>query len=243
MLTTSAFRCIISADLMRRAYTCVSTELTRYYLNGAHVEPAPEGGALIVATNGHSLIAIRDPKGLCEGNGIVKLSASTLKACQTPRGPDGFLATPPVGSVLKLIVSGDKASLAFLSKDIDDPDAAYALAEAPNSAAIAHQWTASLIDGTFPDWRRVVGDPDFTSPVGSLDAVLVQRVAGALSDEKKVAGFRIAGTTKDRDNGPHFIFGSAGDIEGFGVVMVRVARKVEKLPPWVKAPPTAIAAE
>lgn len=49
-----------NADLFRIAYSCVSTEETRYYLNGVHLEPHPCGGAFMVATDGHRLIVVHD---------------------------------------------------------------------------------------------------------------------------------------------------------------------------------------
>src|SRR5690606_12660465 len=55
----------------------------RYYLNGVRIEPHPQQGAVIVATNGYRLAAIHDPDGWCEEPIIVgDIPRSLVAACK-----------------------------------------------------------------------------------------------------------------------------------------------------------------
>ena len=62
----------VNAMLFKAARECQSSEETRYYLGGVYVQPHPERGALLVATDGHRLIAIHDETGICEKPAIVR---------------------------------------------------------------------------------------------------------------------------------------------------------------------------
>src|SRR5690606_32988198 len=53
---------------------------------GVFVSEAPEGGAMMVATDGHWLVAVRDPRGIVIGSGIVVLDAAMKKALAAHRG-------------------------------------------------------------------------------------------------------------------------------------------------------------
>jgi DNA polymerase-3 subunit beta len=49
-------------DAFARTRHAVSRELTRYYLNGVYIHPAPDGKVLnFVATDGHRLAHVRVP--------------------------------------------------------------------------------------------------------------------------------------------------------------------------------------
>lgn len=151
------FTCNVSADLFRRALSCVSTEETRYYLTGVFVEPCASGGALLVATDGHKLVAIRDPSGEVSGSAIVspdKASAAALKA----KGFDR-----------RLVVSGDALQLSVVEIITD---------RAPRTAHL--QAEPCIIDGSFPDWRRVV--PETVTPAAghTVDVTHLGVVARAL---------------------------------------------------------------
>jgi hypothetical protein len=124
----------VNAELFRLAFECVSTEETRYYLNGVYVEPRAEGGAYLVATDGHRLIVILDEHGSASEAAIVKLSPATLKLCK-PAKPD---------LTRRLEVAGQEAKIIAISappSTLEEPVGIQA---------------GVLIDGTFPDWRRVI---------------------------------------------------------------------------------------
>ena len=48
----------IPTDVLRAALVCVSTEETRYYLRGVHVEPDADD-VVLVSTDGHRLFCGR----------------------------------------------------------------------------------------------------------------------------------------------------------------------------------------
>ena len=56
----------VGAPFLAAAALFVSRDVARYYLTGVYIEPAKDGGALLVATDGHRLIALRDPEGVCD---------------------------------------------------------------------------------------------------------------------------------------------------------------------------------
>ncbi|RCK40460.1 hypothetical protein [Thalassospira xiamenensis] len=61
-------RITVSAKHFYAAWQFVSTEKTRYYLNGVYIEPHKDGGVLLIATDGHSMAVIRDATARFEGD-------------------------------------------------------------------------------------------------------------------------------------------------------------------------------
>lgn len=131
-----------NADLFRIVSTCQSKEQTRYYLCGVYVEPCAAGGVTLVATDGHRLMCARDENGTADESAIIQLSPAALKACKTGKGElrrevavDGSGAT-----VRAVLQDGDSETVQLIAFSTD-----------------------CRIDGTFPDWRRVVPDPSFAA--------------------------------------------------------------------------------
>lgn len=134
-----------NADFFRIAFACASTEQTRFYLGGVFVEPSESGGAILTATDGHRLISIHDAAaefGANEAPAIVRLSPEALKLCRVKR----------LETRREIVVSGQNATIETVStqhftKDAGGPqESREAIGLSPNC----------LIDGTFPDWRRVL---------------------------------------------------------------------------------------
>lgn len=132
----------VDANLFRLVYGAVSTEETRYYLNGVHIEPHPEKGAILVSTDGHRMIVAHDEKAVCDEIAIVKLPRFVLAQCRAPKmfetkrllEVDG---TFPGSATIVDIMPGIKAK--------DEPKR--------SPVVTSHR---VIIDGKFPDWRRVV---------------------------------------------------------------------------------------
>ncbi|WPZ36723.1 hypothetical protein T8K17_11310 [Thalassobaculum sp. OXR-137] len=117
----------------------VSTEQTRYYLQGVCVEKAQtRPGCYLVATDGHRMGVFYDATAHTDQSGIiVSLNKTGLAACKPGRHDmDGRM----------VVVEGSTVA-------IHDRTAGDAAASAPSPLAIN---CGSVIDGTFPDWRRVV---------------------------------------------------------------------------------------
>ena len=126
-------------NLIDRTQFAISTEETRYYLNGIYMHTAEGDNDIVlraVATDGHR-----------------------LARCETP-APNGSEQMP--GIIIPRKTVGE------LQKLVDDPDMAVTveLSESKIRFTIgAIVLTSKLIDGTFPDYQRVIptgNDKDMT---------------------------------------------------------------------------------
>lgn len=116
--------------LFEKAKFAISTEETRYYLNGVYFHVADgEAGAVLrcVATDGHRLARVDAP---------LPPGAETMAGVIVPR--------KTVGELRKLL-------------DDDDADIAVSVSETKLRFATAEiALTSKVIDGTFPDYGRVI---------------------------------------------------------------------------------------
>lgn len=165
----------VNASLFRIAHMAVSTEETRYYLKGVYIEPYAPGGVTLTATNGHMLLTIHDESGSCDAPVIVSLGKSALTECKTPRKEKGDrrLTGDAASEPAQIIRSNMEGSPLEL-------------------VAVAPQWH---VDGTFPDWRRVVPRDASPGVSAAFDPVYIRRfadIAEALDANGKTA-VRIAG--------------------------------------------------
>lgn len=120
----------VNARLFRAVAAFVSSDETRYYLQGVHIEPHAKGGVIMVATDGKKLMCVWDKDGAMKGeNPIVKLDKAALNACKAVRGEQGDR---------RILIEGKTAT-------IQDHER--------NPVATAYNVT---VDGTFPAWRRVM---------------------------------------------------------------------------------------
>ena len=62
----SAMQIKVDAKLFNAVRQVQSTEETRYYLQGVFVQPHPDKGALLVATDGHRMLVGHDADGVCK---------------------------------------------------------------------------------------------------------------------------------------------------------------------------------
>lgn len=129
-------------NLIDRTQFAISTEETRYYLNGIYMHTAEADNDIVlraVATDGHR-----------------------LARCETP-APNGAEQMP--GIIIPRKTVGE------LQKLVDDPDVAVTveLSESKIRFTIgAIVLTSKLIDGTFPDYQRVI-------PTGNDKDMIVDR--------------------------------------------------------------------
>jgi DNA polymerase III subunit beta len=159
----SGFSC--PAPVLRRLFDkakfAISTEETRYYLNGVyfHVAPAPDGPALrCVATDGHRLARIDAP--LPEG-------AADMPGVIVPR-----------------------KTVAELRKLLDDDETPIAVSVSETKirfAAADVTLTSKVIDGTFPDYSRVIpaSNPRRMEVDAKEFAAAVDRVATVSSERSR----------------------------------------------------------
>jgi hypothetical protein len=136
----------VRASYVRLAATCMARMDIRYYLCGIRVEPRTEGGAFIVGTDGHRLMAIIDSTAICTRPAIVKPDARTLSMLPTV---DGKGDTEEAR--LSLTSFRDKPALLVTDK-----------LGLPLHVQVAN---AEIEGGKFPRWRTVLPVFDKLAPV------------------------------------------------------------------------------
>jgi len=206
----------VDANMFRAAYVCASREETRYYLNGVYIEPHKNGGALLIAADGHRMIVIHDESAFCSEPCIVGLSKAGLDACRPVKD------VKPDVKVPRLVVSED------------------------GSAYVEGQWRSPgkvTIDGTFPDWRRVVPfEAKWSGAVASFNPKLIAgfgEIKSILRQEKNPGAITIL-TSGEGD--PALI--DLGDFRtAFGILMPMRSSPLIGLPPWMKPIQDAVRAE
>ena len=161
----------LDADLFMRVRRAIGTEEIRYYLTGVHVEPAPGGGALMVATDGRVMLVARDPNGVAPASAIVQLTMPESSPPDPSCCDDGCCA-----------LMADSYIGARLTFDLPD--------EGPAVAAMmrgAHPWKKAIVErveGQFPNWRKAwSADAHQITPRGDHKAFginpdLLARIAG-----------------------------------------------------------------
>jgi DNA polymerase-3 subunit beta len=118
----------LSIRALRAVLVAVGTEETRYYLNGINLEFTPDG-VIMAATDGHRMIVLRQPYG---EHGATGAHASVIV---------------PRDLVAKLKVK---------HKTLDTTDLTIADDGKLTFEHAGESFGGSRIDGSFPDYRRIV---------------------------------------------------------------------------------------
>ncbi|WP_299166168.1 DNA polymerase III subunit beta [uncultured Tateyamaria sp.] len=161
----------VDAPKLRRLFDkskfAISTEETRYYLNGVymHVADGDDGKALrCVATDGHRLARIDSdlPEGAADMPGVI-----------VPRKTVGELRKLLDDDEMKIAVSVSETKVRFATPDIT--------------------LTSKVIDGTFPDYTRVipVGNTRKLEVDASDFAKAVDRVATVSSERSRAVKLQL----------------------------------------------------
>lgn len=145
-----------NANLYRIAMLSSSKEEASYYLQGAFVEPHAVKGVTMIATDGHKLVAVYDEDGFADESAIVKLTSDALKACKSKNERrDVVIATGSSDAVVNISSTEqdrDPNTNALIPNSFTTTDTPVAFSK------------ACKIEGTFPDYRRVLPQPvNFTA--------------------------------------------------------------------------------
>ncbi len=162
--------------LIDRTRFAMSTEETRYYLNGIYLHTVVHNGVAVlraVATDGHRLASVEMP---------------------LPAGAEGMpgviIPRKTVAEVRKLIEDGETDVEIALS----ETKIRFAVALEEREGAVL---TSKLIDGTFPDYERVI--PSHNDKQLDVEckrfAAAVDRVSAISSDRSRAIKLMIEGTT------------------------------------------------
>lgn len=201
----------MNATIDIRALAAIShsagEEETRYYLKGVCVE-IDESGCNYVATDGHQLAATRrEYEHPSQLVGRWIIPTEICRHFKTTRRTTSFDATLTLQECGKLSLEYVGLSVSFLP-----------------------------IDGSFPDWRRVV--PASTNgeiaQFGFKVLEKLAKVAKALGQDSGALGIAHNGA------GPALVDLNVDDGAAFGVIMPRHISAPQGLPGWVHAAPEAM---
>ena len=177
----------INIKLLKAAATMVAKDDTRYYLQGVAVQGVLNKGVFIVATDGHRLIAFRQsPELPFDVNPFgIIIPAAIIDGIKLHK-------TEEFGELTH--VEGMKWSISYI-----------------NAPTI----TFDVVDGTFPDWRRVV-PKETNGEAAQYNPLLLASFCKA----KKTLGAKSPDVVAVSHNGPGPALVSLGEtVDGFGVIM------------------------
>lgn len=98
----------INAVAVKLVFPFMAQDDIRYYLCGINIRPLDDGSAMIVATNGHRYIVVRDPNAYIEKELIVSVSKDAMKHMASGKH------TLDVMSDGNVLISGEVAQPLFI---------------------------------------------------------------------------------------------------------------------------------
>jgi len=219
---------IINAQIVKSVAVAISTEETRYYLNGIYFEPGPAGaGVRAVATDGHRMMVAFDPEGTLTGEPfILPISKALLGKLRVRKNRKWFIYANGVASVVEIPNAPKDFSLQDeMEKGVKVSD--FAIAMAPTRP----------IDGTYPDWRRVLPNMEKAKPAcGGYAPNVLAPVLSALEEYVQSVDKGSGAILRAEDDGSPTLAVMPGYPEIFGVVMpMRIVGSIEALPDWVNS--------
>lgn len=127
-----------------------STEEARYYLNGVYIEPNESGTVALIATDGHRMASLRLVKenqtkdGFIFGNDDIKKILGSVKA-------ESKTISKSLRHLLAIRIekTGVELSVTYVLLDNEG-----------NLKRVCGSFITKEIDGTFPDYRRVIPAAD-----------------------------------------------------------------------------------
>jgi len=187
-LTPTTF--FLPADDLRAAFQCISTEQARYFLCGVLIEADK-----LVALDGHQMLTIELPDGCHVGT-----------ECFT-QGTSGPLPEMPYAG---FILSCDATDKAFKAKAPGGDLWVYGDTTTGILQFVINHGTGgemsrtgvlefTVIDGTYPDWRRVVTKGDGGASSLCYDPAVLARLVKAADVIEKGKGIRLTGGQSEGD--------------------------------------------
>jgi hypothetical protein len=183
-LTPTTF--FLPADDLRAAFQCISTEQTRYYLGGVFVEADN-----LVALDGHQMLTIELPDGCHVG------TECFTQGMDAPAGAGFILSCDATDKAFKAKASGGDL---WVYGDIETGILQFVInhGEGGEMSRVG-VLEFSVIDGTYPDWRRVVAKGDGGAASLCYDPALLARLVKAADVINKGKGVRLTGGQSEGD--------------------------------------------
>lgn len=191
----------------------------RYYLNAINVRPHKDGGAIIVATNGHALGAIHDRDAVCDEEVILRFDARMAQACAASRKNEREVVV--IGDRLAVVENG--SSEIYIQAGRPDIEAQYPKYQRliPNQADLQ----PGLV-GTFGGPLIALADKAAVAAArafrGSVDRYVGVQFFNKKGDPNSSAVFRLV-------DAPDFV----------GVLMPMRHDSMSPTPKWVSSMPAA----
>jgi hypothetical protein len=146
----------LPADDLRAAFQCIGTEQTRYYLGGVLIEADK-----LIALDGHQMLTIDLPDGCHVGAECFTQGMDAPRmpgATGTPQGAGFILSCDATDKAFK---SNSKVGDLWVYGDIETGILQFVInhgkgGEMSRTGVLEFE----RIDGTFPEWRRVVAKGD-----------------------------------------------------------------------------------
>ena len=177
-LTPTTF--FLPADDLRAAFQCISTEQTRYYLGGVFVEADK-----LVALDGNQMLTIELPDGCHVG------TECFTQGMDAPEGAGFILSCDATDKAFKAKASGGDI---WVYGDIETGILQFVInhgegGEMSRTGVLEF----SVIDGTYPEWRRVVAKGDGGAASLCYDPAVLARLVKAADVIDKGRGIRLTG--------------------------------------------------
>jgi DNA polymerase III sliding clamp (beta) subunit (PCNA family) len=191
----------INANLFARVAVAQSSDPGRYYLNGVCIQPHPRG----------------------EGVTLTATDGHCLLTAHDPKADPTTL--PAAGVIVNLGKDGLKAARKGRTVTIDP---------ATGDASVDNAWrsaSTTIVDGAFPDWRRILPQGDQIATGAAFDVKILSRLGDALCDWRKSShGLTMRGAD---DASPHIIACDSPDAAIFAVCMPIRVTPATTVPTWL----------
>lgn len=191
----------INANLFARVAVAQSSDPGRYYLQGVCIQPHPRG----------------------EGVTLTATDGHCLLTAHDPKADPATL--PAAGIIVNLGKDGLKAARKGQTVTIDP---------ATGDASVDNAWrsaSTTIVDGAFPDWRRILPQGDQVATGAAFDVKILSRLGDALCDWRKSAhGLTMRGAD---DASPHVIACGSPDAAIFAVCVPMRIAPTAATPAWL----------
>lgn len=168
---------------------------------GMQVEPHPQGGVTVMATDGHAMLAVYDPTGRASRPAIVCLPRRLVDACARPRLPklhaEGEDVTPPVPGWMLPKTLALWSHAAWVLPDVVDHDPghdgvlAHASLATGGTIRFGHEYRELAREPS--DWRSVLPETPYPLTTAGVLGQEYWRRFGAAADVLGAQGLRISG--------------------------------------------------
>ena len=168
----------LPADDLRAAFQCISTEQTRYYLGGVLIEDDK-----LVATDGHQMLTIELPDGCHVG------TECFTQGMDAPEGAGFILSCDATAKQFKAKAPGGDL---WVYGDIETGILQFVINHGEGGEMYrVGVLEFSVIDGTYPEWRRMVAKGDGGTNSVCYNPTVLAKLIKAADVIEKGKGIRL----------------------------------------------------